>query len=92
MTHPFFIAQTKSRAMVQLGASRVHEVALAVAGKHWVRTNLDKEVVTVRIRLPWWSWMFLGVWHVHLWWKLRKYAIRRLKKLRLDLALKVRIR
>lgn len=79
--------------MTQLGTSKVHEVALALAGKHWVRTSLDNAgVVTVRVRLPWWSWLFLGAWHVHLWWKLRKHAVRRLKELRLDLALKVRIR
>ncbi len=57
--------------MTQLGTSKVHEASLALAGKHWVRTSLDNAgVVTVRVRLPWWSWMFLGAWHVHLWWKL----------------------
>lgn len=91
-THPHFTAWGKSAGTRKFAASLVHETALLLAGKHHVETDYREGVAIVTIRLSRWYWLFLGLWHLQLWWRVRRAALRHIRPLRLDLILKVNVR
>lgn len=90
--HPHFTAWGKSSGTRKFAASLVHEAALDIAGRHHVITDYRDGLALVKIRTSRWYWLALGLYHLRLWWKVRRAALRHIRPLRLDLTLKVNVR